>query len=148
MDFLERHIISFTYDISSIFSHFELCQPVIFKALAHHNTRANTPVVIHNVDEFCLLFCREFVKSQQMTLATADSSSLLNMLARASSFPLAVREAAARVRDEVRNLWAHGNYQTWSWETYSRSLHILEDLVVLLPNHQDLARRIQHMKQA
>ena len=98
------------------------------------------------MDEFCLLFCREFVKSQQLTLATADSSSLLNLLTRASCFPRAVREAAARVRDEVRNLWAHGNYETWSWETYSRSLDILEELVVLLPNHQDLANRIQHMK--
>ena len=33
-----------------------------FKVLPHHSSRANTPVIIENVDEFALLFCREFVK--------------------------------------------------------------------------------------
>ena len=29
-----------------------------FKSLPHHNTRANTPVVVHNVDQLALLYCR------------------------------------------------------------------------------------------
>ena len=120
-----------------------------FKSLPHHNTRANTPVVVHNVDELALLYCREFVKTKCLTIGTADSSSLLNMLAKASCFPPPIREAATRVRDEVRNLWAHGNYHIWTRDNFIASLNILVKLVILIPNNKRFIKQIDDiMKKA
>ena len=118
-----------------------------FKALPQHNTRANTPVPVHGVDQFALLFCREFVKTKDLRIETADSSSLLNILTRASCFPLHVREAAGAVRDEVRNLWAHTARGTWTRQTFDRCLDVIMDLVILLPDHMILAEKIILKKQ-
>ena len=117
-----------------------------FKSLPQHDTQANTPVVINSVDEMAMLYCREFVKKKAITIETADSSSLLNILARASCFPPGVRQSAGRARDDVRNLWAHGIYEVWSAETFNESLDILLDLVVKLPGHRELAARITCIK--
>ena len=118
-----------------------------FKALPQHHTRANSPVPVHGVDQFASLFCREFVKTKALKIETADSSSLLNILTRASCFPLPVREAAGAVRDEVRNLWAHTARGTWTRQTFNRCLDVIMELVILLPDHRVLAKKIILKKQ-
>ena len=117
-----------------------------FKAISHHSTKANTPIPINTVDEFSLLFCREFLKTKALTICTADSSSLLNMVARASCFPPEVRRKAALVRDEVRNLWAHSNYDVWTKELYLHSLEVVINLIIELPNHHSLVKSINLLK--
>ena len=112
-----------------------------YKALPDHATRANSPVAIQGVDQLARLYCREFMRNQAVTLATMDSSSLLNILTKASCFPGPVRRAAARVRDDVRNRWAHDPYEAWTREAYTRALDIVADLVVLLPEHSWLVER-------
>ena len=114
-----------------------------FKSLPHHNQRANTPVTVDNTDQLALLYCREFVRTKGLTIDTADSSSLLNMLSKASCFPPPVREAAARLRDEVRNLWAHGNYDIWTRDTFIASLNTLVELVIHIPNNKRLIKKIK-----
>ena len=117
-----------------------------YKALPDHATRANSPVAIQGVDQLARLYCREFMRNQAVTLATMDSSSLLNILTKASCFPGPVRRAAARVRDDVRNRWAHDPYEAWTWEAYSRALDIVADLVILLPEHDWLVERVAALK--
>ena len=117
-----------------------------FKALPHHSTKANIPIPIHTVDEFSLLFCREFLKTKALTICTADSSTLLNIVSRASCFPPEVRRKAALVRDDVRNLWAHSNYDVWTRELYLHSLQAVVNLIRELPNHHSLVKRINLMK--
>ena len=118
-----------------------------FKTLPHHGTRANTPVPVYGVDQFALLFCREFLKTKSVKIETADSSSLLNVLVRASCFPPAVRAAAAAVRDEVRNQWAHTSRGTWTWETFNGCLDIIMDLVIQLPKSRSLVQKINNTQQ-
>ena len=117
-----------------------------FKSLPHHNQRANTPVTVDNTDQLALLYCREFVRTRGLTIGTADSSSLLNMLARASCFPSPVRVKAARVREEVRNLWAHGDHNIWTRDVFITSLSVLMELVVHIPNHQMVSKKINDLK--
>ena len=57
-----------------------------------------------------------------------------------------VRRAAARVRDDVRNRWAHDPYEAWTWEAYTTALDIAADLVVLLPEHDWLVERVAALK--
>ena len=72
-----------------------------YKSLPHHTTRANLPVTVNSVDELAALYAQQFQRSASFTISTADSSSLLNILAKASCFPQDIRQAAARVRDQV-----------------------------------------------
>ena len=90
-------------------------------------------------------YFREFNKTKNLTIETADSGTLLNVLARASCFPDSVRKTAARVKDEVRNSWAHGRYHMWTRETYTGALGIVLDLVTELPDHQETVETINRM---
>ena len=42
----------------------------------------------------------------------------------------------------MRNSWAHGRYEMWTRETYTRALAIVLDLVTELPDHQSTAETI------
>ena len=74
---------------------------------------------------------------------TADSGTLLNILTRASCFPDSVRSNAARVRDGVRNSWAHGRYKMWTRETYTGALAIVLDLITELPDHESTVENLE-----
>ena len=58
---------------------------------------------IYDVHNFARLYCPEFTKKVvDFKVSTADSSSLLNIVAKASCFPREVRRLAAVIRDQVR----------------------------------------------
>ena len=74
-----------------------------YKSLPLHTTKQNKPIPISDVDNFGRLYCPEFTKKvAHFKVSTADSSSLLNIVAKASCFPLEVRRLAAVIRDQVR----------------------------------------------
>ena len=116
--------------------------PYCFKALPHHSDRKNTPAIVNNTDELARMYCQEFWKTKIFTISTADSSSLLNILSKASCFSGQVQKAAAGVR-EVRNHWAHHDYTVWTQTEYKDALDTIMDLVSELPDNQCAAREIR-----
>ena len=116
--------------------------PYCFKALPHHSDRKNTPTIVNNTDELARTYCQEFWKTKTFTIATADSSSLLNILSRASCFSGEVQKKAAGVR-EVRNQWAHHDYTVWTQTEYKDALDTIMELVSELPDNQCAATEIK-----
>ena len=100
---------------------------------------------MNTLDEFARLYCQEFLKNKEFHLATADSSSLLNILARASCFPEELRQKAGKVRDEVRNFWAHHDYTVWTEAEYRKTLETVMDLVNSIPTNHEAADKIRRL---
>ena len=71
--------------------------------LLQHQEKKNRPIPVDDVDNFARLFCAEYTKRvKDFKVSTADSSSILNIVAKASCFPSDVRQLAAKMRDKVR----------------------------------------------
>ena len=83
-----------------------------YKALANHEAelqklppnkeKKNRPIPVNDVDNFARLFCLEYTKkNKNFKVSTADSSSILNIVAKASCFTSDVRTLAVKIRDNV-----------------------------------------------
>ena len=71
--------------------------------LLQHQEKKNRPIPVDDVDNFARLFCAEYTKKvKDFKVSTADSSSILNIVAKASCFPSDVRKLASKIRDQVR----------------------------------------------
>ena len=72
--------------------------------LLQHQEKKNRPIPVNDVDNFARLFCAEYTrKVQDFKVSTADSSSMLNIVAKASCFPSDVRKLASKIREKVRS---------------------------------------------
>lgn len=65
---------------------------------------------------------------------TVDISALLGIIINIDNFPKNVQNTAAQVRSNVRNSWAHCNFQEWDSLKYQESFQIMFQLV----NHLQL----------
>eukprot|EP00092_Neocalanus_flemingeri_P032708 GFUD01035577.1.p1 GENE.GFUD01035577.1~~GFUD01035577.1.p1 ORF type:complete len:206 (-),score=46.04 GFUD01035577.1:100-717(-) len=110
------------------------------KKLPATEEKKNRPIPIDNVDEFARLYCAEYTKKNtDFKIGTADSSSMLNILAKASCFPDPVRTLAIHIRDKVRNSWAHAVIALWDDAKFNSAFSDMENLAQLaLPNCQKL----------
>ena len=71
--------------------------------LLQHQEKKNRPIPVNDVDNFSRLFCPEYTKKvKDFKVSTADSSSILTIVAKASCFPSDVGKLAAKIRDKVR----------------------------------------------
>ena len=71
--------------------------------LSATEAKKNRPIPVLDVDTFGRLYCPEYTKKVlNFRISTADSSSLLNIIAKAACFPAHVRQLAADIRDKVR----------------------------------------------
>ena len=60
---------------------------------------------------------------------TIDISALLGMIINIDTFPQNVRKISDQVRSNVRNSWAHCNFQEWDSIKYQESFQIMFQLV-------------------
>ncbi|XP_053388695.1 uncharacterized protein LOC128551805, partial [Mercenaria mercenaria] len=60
---------------------------------------------------------------------TCDTSALLALIINIDMFPQALRTASEAVRDDVRNLWAHCNFNEWDNPRYQNSFLLMEHLI-------------------
>ena len=71
--------------------------------LSATEAKKNRPIPVWDVDNFGRLYCPEYTKKVlHFRISMADSSSLLNIIAKATCFPPHVRHLAAKIRDKVR----------------------------------------------
>ena len=74
------------------------------------NRMKNQPIAINDEHEFSHLFLQEFYKKQpNCDISNHDPSAILNIFSKASFIDEDIRNQAAKVRDEVRNRWAHAS---------------------------------------
>ncbi|XP_052089264.1 uncharacterized protein LOC127726006 [Mytilus californianus] len=60
---------------------------------------------------------------------TCDLSALLGIILSIDKFPQTVRNVAAKVRSDVRNPWAHCNFNKWDSLKYQTAFQLLHQLV-------------------
>ena len=92
------------------------------------------PIPIIDEEEMAYLFLQEYYKKQpKCAISTLDPSAVLNILSKASSFALDIQRQAAKVRDEVRNPWAHAVIGDWQEAKMDFAFTEMEKLANLLP---------------
>ena len=104
----------------------------------------NQPIPIFNEHQLAFLYLQEFYKKYDgCNISKLDSGALLNVLARASIFPDAIRLQAAQVRDTVRNRWAHAVIDDWSEDEMKKAFCQIMNLAQLLPSNLDLIEELK-----
>ena len=71
-----------------------------------------------------------------------NAGAILNILAKSSAFPAAIKAQAAKVRDVVRNQWAHAIIEDWDDALLGAAFTEMENLAKLLPDNGDLLQEL------
>ena len=75
----------------------------------------NQPIPINDVHEFSFLFLQEYYKRRPTCdIFNLDPSAVLNILSKVDCFPDNVKDQATKVRDDIRNPWAHAVMEEWT----------------------------------
>ena len=94
---------------------------------------AGNDFIVSSHDELAKLFMKkEMVKFKRITDPTFDGSAALNVIEKASCFSSAVRDAAKKIRQKLRNPWAHCNSDEWKNNKFLTSFKLMEELVTAL----------------
>ena len=103
----------------------------------------NQAIVITTVDELAHLYLQEFYnKRTQCDISELDIGAILNIFAKASCFPVNIKKQASKVRDDVRNKWAHAVIQDWTSTKMKDSFSELTKLAQMLPGSGGLLKEL------
>ena len=93
------------------------------------------PIPINNEHELAHLYLQEYYKKQTgCNILNLDASAILNILSKAEVFPDNIKKQAAKVRDEVRNKWAHAIISEWTAIKLNAAFSELKKLAQMMPN--------------
>ncbi|XP_071133358.1 uncharacterized protein [Mytilus edulis] len=87
--------------------------------------------VLNHVD-FSKLFLKSFMAHYTAFDETCDLSAILGIIISVDKFPQKVQNVAFKVRSEVRNPWAHCNFNEWDTIKYQAVFQLMYQLVVCL----------------
>ncbi|CAC5372905.1 unnamed protein product [Mytilus coruscus] len=87
---------------------------------------------VTNHVEFSKLFLKTFMAQYTALDDTCDLSALLGIILSIDKFPQTVRNVASKVRSDVRNPWAHCNFDEWDSLKYQTAFKLLNQLVICL----------------
>ena len=103
----------------------------------------NQPIPITNEHQVSYLYLQEYYKKQSpCDIQTLDAGAILNILAKASLSSQDTREQAAKVRDMVRNKWAHAVLKDWTDSMKDAAFTEMEKLAKIIPLHPDLLQEL------
>ena len=75
----------------------------------------NQPIPISDEHEISYLYLQEYYKKHsKCDITKLDASAILNILSKSSAFTGCMKAQAAKVRDDVRNPWAHAIIDDWN----------------------------------
>ena len=94
---------------------------------------AGNDYIVYSHHELAKLFMKkEMVKFKRITDPTFDGSAALNVIEKASCFSSAVRDAAKKIRQKLRNPWAHCKSDEWTESKYKETFKLMEELFTTL----------------
>ena len=103
----------------------------------------NQPIAIKNEHEFSHLYLQEFYKKESKCCITnLDASAILNILSKSDCFSDFVNVQASKVRDRVRNKWAHAIVENWTPNYFSESFDEINKLAKMMPNNNQLLKEL------
>ncbi|CAC5416526.1 unnamed protein product [Mytilus coruscus] len=79
--------------------------------------------------EFSKLFLNTFMAQYTAFNETCDLSALLGIIINIDKFPQPVQSVALKVRSDVRNQWAHCNFDEWDSLKYQTAFQLMHQLV-------------------
>ena len=99
----------------------------------------NQPIKITNEHELAFIFLQEFYKKESgCNIPKLDPGAILNIMTKASCFSNEMREQTKKVRDEVRNSWAHAVIENWDQIKLNAAFMEMYKLAQLVPDNQNL----------
>ncbi|CAG2199184.1 unnamed protein product [Mytilus edulis] len=93
---------------------------------------ANFDYKVGNHVQFSKLFMKTFMAQYSAFDDTCDLSALLSLISSIDTFPQPVKKVAMQLRSDVRNPWAHCNFNEWDTISYQRSFQVLHQLIKCL----------------
>ena len=107
----------------------------------------NQPIPIKNEHEFSHLYLQEFYKKEsKCSITNLDASAILNILSKSDCFSHSVNVQASKVRDRVRNKWAHAIVENWTPTYFSESFDEISKLAKIMPNNNQLLKELYEDK--
>ena len=104
----------------------------------------NIPIPIKDENELAHLYLQEFYNKQpSCNILNLDAGAILNILSKAECFPDNIRKQAARVRDEVRNKWAHAIVNDWTSTKLTDAFHEMTTFVKMLPTNAGVIQELK-----
>ena len=101
------------------------------------------PIPIMDEHELAFIYLQEFYKKQAgCNIQNLDAGAILNILSKAACFPDNIRIQSAKVRDNVRNQWAHAVIQEWTPSKLMQSFNELKNLANMLPGNVGLIQEL------
>ena len=103
----------------------------------------NQPIPIRNEHELAHLYLQDFYKKQPTcNILTLDAGAILNIMSKAECFSDAIKKQAVKVRDNVRNKWAHAVINEWSTTRLNVAFMELTKLAQMMPNSGGLIQEL------
>ena len=103
----------------------------------------NQPIAIKNEHKFSHLYLQEFHKKESKCCITnLHASAILNILSKSDCFSDFVNVQASKVRDRVRNKWAHAIVENWTPTYFSESFDEINKLAKMMPNNNQLLKEL------
>ncbi|CAC5360145.1 unnamed protein product [Mytilus coruscus] len=87
---------------------------------------------VGNHVEFSKLFMKTYMAQYTAFDETCDLSALLSLIVSIDKFPKPVKNAAMKIRSNVRNPWAHCNFDEWDTLQYQTSFQLMHQLIKCL----------------
>ncbi|XP_076079299.1 uncharacterized protein LOC143049581 [Mytilus galloprovincialis] len=93
---------------------------------------ANYDYKVGNHVEFSKLFMQTYMAHYTAFDETCDLSALLSLIVSIDTFPQPVKNVAMKLRSDVRNPWAHCNFDEWDTIRYQTSFQLMHQLIKCL----------------
>ncbi|CAC5360155.1 unnamed protein product [Mytilus coruscus] len=87
---------------------------------------------VGNHVEFSKLFMKTYMAQYSAFDETCDLSALLSLIGSIDIFPQPVKNVAMKIRLNVRNPWAHCNFDEWDILRYQTSFQLMHQLIKCL----------------
>ncbi|XP_063405090.1 uncharacterized protein LOC134688362 [Mytilus trossulus] len=87
---------------------------------------------VRNHVEFSKLFMKTYMAQYSAFDQTCDLSALLSLIVKIDKFPQPARNVATTLRSDVRNSWAHCNFDEWDTLKYQTSFQLMHQLIKCL----------------
>ena len=112
------------------------------------NKLNNEPIEINSADEMGFLYLPEYYKKQPSChISKLDASAILNIMSKASCFHQTIKNQAAKVRDSVRNQWAHAIINQWTDQMMTDAFQEMKTLAKMIPDNAALLKELDEDEQ-
>ena len=104
----------------------------------------NQPIPITNENEIAFLYLQEFYKKKaNCDISKLDAGAILNIFNKAVCFTQNVRDQAGKIRENIRNQWAHAVMDEWTETTVDEAFTEMESLSNMLGNNDDISKELK-----